>query len=114
MHLMPKVLRTFCGMENCMQYVIGADGELYKCEHSVGKQNEIVGDISVGPYFSDLEMLFYSSIPQKCIEEVCPFLPMCLGGCANERLHNKHIRDCKQIKEKHLLLLSTYLELLRN
>ena len=47
MHLMPKVLRTFCGMENCMQYVIGADGELYKCEHSVGKQNEIVGDIGL-------------------------------------------------------------------
>ena len=114
MHLMPKVLRTFCGMENCMQYVIGADGELYKCEHSVGKQNEIVGDINVGSYYNDLEMLFYSSIPQKCIEEVCPFLPMCLGGCANERLHNKHIRDCNQIKEKHLLLLSTYLELLKN
>ena len=114
MHLMPKVLRTFCGMENCMQYVIGADGELYKCEHSVGKQNEIVGDINVGSYYNDLEMLFYSSIPQKCIEEVCPFLPMCLGGCANERLHNKHIRDCNQIREKHLLLLSTYLELLKN
>ena len=31
----------------------------------------------------------------------------------NERLHNKHIRDCNQIREKHLLLLSTYLELLK-
>lgn len=112
-HLMPKVLRTFCGMENCMQYVIGPDGELYKCEHSVGKANEIVGDIYAGSYCNDNEMLFYSPVPQECLEKLCPFLPMCLGGCANERIHNKHIRDCEQIKDKHLLMLKTYLELLK-
>lgn len=112
--LMPKVRRTFCGMENCMQYVIGPEGELYKCEHSVGKADSIVGDINTGTYFNDLEMQFYSPVPQKCVEVACPFLPMCLGGCANERLHNKHTFDCTQEKEKHLLLLTTYLELLNN
>ena len=109
--LLPKVLRTFCGMENCTQYVIGPDGELYKCEHSVGKPDEIVGDVYTGSYYSDMEMDFYSEIPEKCMQEACKFLPMCLGGCANERLHKHHIRDCEQVKEKHLLLLKTYLEL---
>lgn len=110
-HLLPKVLRTFCGMENCMQFVIGTDGELYKCEHNVGKPAAIVGDIEVGPYYSDLEMSFYSQIPEKCVEERCPFLPMCLGGCVNERVHNNHIRDCEQVKKKYLMMLETYLTL---
>lgn len=111
-HLLPKVLRTYCGMENCMQFVIGPDGELYKCEHNVGKPSEIVGDIEVGPYYSDLEMSFYSQIPDKCVKECCPFLPMCLGGCVNERIHNKHIRDCEQVRKKYLMMLETYLTLI--
>lgn len=101
-------------MENCMQYVIGPEGELYKCEHSVGKAEEIVGDLDTGTYSSDLEMQFYAPVPQKCIEAACPFLPMCLGGCANERLHTGHPCDCAQEKEKQLQLLSTYLELLHS
>lgn len=55
--MLPKVLRTFCGMENCTQYVIGPDGELYKCEHSVGKPDEIVGDVYTGSYYSYMEMV---------------------------------------------------------
>lgn len=112
--LLPKIRRMFCGMENCMQYVIGPEGELYKCEHSVGKAEEIVGDLDTGTYSSDLEMQFYAPVPQKCIEAACPFLPMCLGGCANERLHTGHPCDCAQEKEKQLQLLSTYLELLHS
>ena len=70
-----------------------------------------MGDVYTGSYYSDMEMDFYSEIPEKCMQEACKFLPMCLGGCANERLHKHHIRDCEQVKEKHLLLLKTYLEL---
>ena len=113
--LLPKIRRMFCGMENCMQYVIGPEGELYKCEHSVGKAEEIVGDLDTGTYSSDLEMQFYAPVPQKCIEAACPFFCRCVWADARTSGCIPVIPVIvRKEREKQLQLLSTYLELLHS
>lgn len=60
--------------------VINADGALYKCIFLIGRNEYSVGHISTGfnqNYISFLHLNKWRS----CLEENCPFVPLCAGGC---------------------------------
>ena len=81
-------------------YVIGTKGELYICEHLVGQEQYIVGNIKDQ---SD-QLLRQGTIwdSNRIIDECtpCPILPICLGHCTSQR-YIDHI-DCE--KEKRIEL----------
>lgn len=81
-------------------YVIGTKGELYICEHLVGQEQYIVGNIKDQ---SD-KLLRQGTIwdTNRIIDECtpCPILPICLGHCTSQR-YIDHI-DCE--KEKRIEL----------
>ena len=90
---LPQKIATGCGSMRNYTCVIGPNGELYRCEHCLGDQNWIIGDVKYGFYCNEADKLFLErKMPIKCYK--CDILPVCAGGCtADAVLHNIEF-DC--------------------
>lgn len=66
-------------------YVIGTNGELYICEHLIGQQEYIVGNIKDQSGRIDRAGTIWDTnrIIDDCAD--CPILPICLGYCTSQR-----------------------------
>lgn len=85
MYNKPKLLS--CGLCKTQNFVIGPEGELYRCEHHVGHPENIIGDIKNERYYTDAEMDFFlPHCPAKC--KKCKFYPTCLCGCKSNQILN--------------------------
>jgi uncharacterized protein len=80
----PKASFGGCGTTRMNYYVIGPEGELYKCWNDLGDAKEIVGYIDKDN-FTNYELLTkYIAGPtamddEECIK--CKIFPICEGGC---------------------------------
>ncbi|MCK9476150.1 MAG: SPASM domain-containing protein [Candidatus Muirbacterium halophilum] len=90
----PKSMYQACSANALHSYVIGPEGELYKCWRDLGKAEMIVGSVTgdipvnntlLAKYLVDITP--YTS--EKCKD--CFFLPLCNGGCPNLRFSNKYL-----------------------
>lgn len=85
----PKLSGCTATFDNA--YVIGVEGELYKCWVDVGKKERTVGNIFskeqntslLSEYMVGTDMF----TDNKCLN--CTFLPICNGGCGLRRLEYK-------------------------
>lgn len=84
----PRTVNNFCGADSINSYVIGADGELYKCWNDIGIKERAVGNIvnhgtgNAELYFN--YMLFDPTEDETC--SGCKLLPICMGGCPSYRI----------------------------
>lgn len=81
-----------CGATYLNSYVIGPEGELYKCWVDVGKKERIVGSVIDMKLFNEYLMADYLVNANMYDDEECQkcmILPICDGGCAIRRLNNK-------------------------
>lgn len=78
-----------CMVQMVNAYVIGPEGELYKCWHHLGVSEKIVGNIFSSKVITDYGvladiMLKNDSISDdKCLK--CVLFPSCDGGCTDNR-----------------------------
>ena len=80
----PRYRKTFCRLYCLNNFVIGPEGELYKCEHYIGKKDKVVGDIYTGYYYNEEMLSFLANpIPEKCKE--CKLFPICVSGCPAQK-----------------------------
>lgn len=81
---LPRYRKSFCGLFKLKNTVIDPEGYLYKCEHFVGRQDKIIGDVDQGYYYTD-EMLHFVSnkTHEKCYG--CKLFPICIGGCPAQK-----------------------------
>ena len=106
-----------CTLASKNNFVIGPEGELYKCEHHVGQKDLEVGhikEVEVG-HVEDFEVgsieevdnekiKVYESIcssvagDSKC--KTCSVYPVCMGGCPNSYLEMKQNFDCESYRER--------------
>lgn len=100
----------FCGLRRNSSFVIGPNGELYKCEHDIGNNQHVVGDIHNGYYYNNYLMDYISSkIQEKC--KTCKLLPICMGGCNSISKSTAKGYDC-YISENFLITnLKNYIHL---
>ena len=94
-----------CGLTKLNNAVIGPNGDFYRCEHHIGKAENVVGNCKEGYFYNDKEMeqLFYPH-EKKCSE--CAFFPTCMGGCRNERIMKGRDQDfCDSFKTELVELL---------
>ncbi|MDE7471060.1 MAG: radical SAM protein [Paramuribaculum sp.] len=100
-HFYPTSNRRECAIRNPNTYVIGPEGEIYKCWNDVGDSKRIVADI-YGNVKNEKLLLDYlcGADPledPKC--NSCILLPVCSGGCPYERLRGTPEEDlCPLIK----------------
>ncbi len=92
-----------CSLSCKHNYCIGPNGELYKCEHHLGKKDYVVGDVwGKTDVFSDLFRVISDNCEKNPECAKCPVFPICMGRCPNSYLlHEKNI-DCKSFIE-HLI-----------
>lgn len=92
--LFPRLSNTAgCTATMTNAYIIGPEGELYKCWKDVGDKDKVIGNIVSGKMTNATlfhrymqESKWYNR--QECKE--CSLLPVCDGGCANDYLRTKH------------------------
>lgn len=79
-----------CGATSTSSYVVGPEGEFYKCWNHVGNP-----EMTVGSVFEPIEMnaLYISNLVESFEKEEecrdCKYLPICMGGCVDIRLRVK-------------------------
>lgn len=87
----PGVKSNYCCADTLSAYVVGPNGDLYKCWNDVGCSERSVGNIKepVEKYNKVyLDYLLWSPFDsQECIE--CNLLPLCMGGCPHHGLKSK-------------------------
>ncbi|MEW8355077.1 MAG: radical SAM protein [Candidatus Thiodiazotropha sp.] len=105
---------NICSANTKNSFVIGPEGELYKCWEDVGQENMVVGNVSSDTPFNNNELVaLYSTgtdpfLDQECKE--CSVFPICSGGCANRRLRAKYFNeDGMEYCSLYKLNLQTYL-----
>lgn len=82
--------RRECAVRKSNAFVIGPEGELYKCWNDVGKQERIYGNITNGGTITNESVLYNYLIgadqfnDSECLN--CVLLPTCAGGCPYTRL----------------------------
>lgn len=87
--------RTFkgCMSQRMNAFVIGVEGELYKCWHHLGIEEKIVGSIfdpnTITDYslLSDMMIMDDALFDNECRK--CVLFPSCHGGCIDEKSRNK-------------------------
>lgn len=78
---------TGCGATNAQGYVIGPQGELYKCWNDVGNPKRVVGSIFEPAQWHPLHVQFLTESFEDDPEcRDCAVLPICLGGCVDRRI----------------------------
>ena len=108
---------NICSANSRNGFVVGPDGELYKCWEDVGKADMVIGTIYKDDFITNRELVVRYSVGSdpyldaKCRE--CKVLPICGGGCANKRLRAKYFHEeglefCSLYKDSIVTYLMEY------
>jgi len=103
-------------------YVVGPEGELYKCWEDVGKKEMEVGNIHEDPQLSNqvLQARYVSEMDAyndpECRE--CKTLPVCGGGCVQKRMQyrlgwDRKQKFCSVYNERLIDYLEAYIDAVR-
>ena len=116
----PKYQNKGCMVNHINSYIIGPDGELYKCWNDFGNEEKIIGNISdtkmSNKYLFHRYMHELSAFSDAECKD-CLLFPICTGGCSWYRNKNKFedgkFNLCYEYKDKNLFenyLINTYLK----
>ena len=115
--IFPRTKIGGCTLTTKNAYVVGPDGELYKCFHDLGVKEEIVG--SVESFINwNTSLIAEGMVGASYLDnrrcEKCFFFPICDGGCPKVRMYNnrdKGKRDtCSYFKNNIKELLEIHYE----
>jgi uncharacterized protein len=116
-------LDSLCIATTYLGFVIGPQGELYKCWEDVGNPGMSIGSIFLDKAVTNPELQALYSIGIDAYSDVncreCAVLPICGGGCANKRLKKKWLGDegpdfCSPYKENLIAYLEAYIDSFRS
>lgn len=110
---------TECAIRNPSSFVIMPDGSLYRCWETVGEPECCIGHIredgkiAYSNYNDILENklnIFDPLLDNTC--KICPYLPLCYGGCPSKNINTKgKIRfQCSSYKEHLEEWIELYLD----
>lgn len=89
---LPKFRRHSCVATKYFAFVIGPDGEIYKCWRMVGNPDNVLGNVCDGikdmHMFSDYITGVDYTRDTKCLN--CEFIALCGGGCPIVRMRNRN------------------------
>ncbi|MBQ6760530.1 MAG: radical SAM protein [Prevotella sp.] len=108
MQMYPKTSFGECCARHISSFVIGPNGELYKCWNDIGIKDKEIGHLNSFSLF-DKNCLTYmlDNDPLESEEcEQCFFFPICHGGCPYNRIYKKESDSCTCFKNnlKRMLL----------
>lgn len=88
----PRHVISGCTANNITGYVVGPEGEIYKCWEDVGDKQCVVGNVKE-KQFTNLSLLADYMLRSSNLQDPecndCPLLPICTSNCPKFRLANK-------------------------
>lgn len=111
-----------CSAKRANSFVVGPQGELYKCWVDVGDEDKIVGRVGDDNLPSKPELIAQYSLAAdayhdpRCRE--CRVLPICGGGCLVKRrggqlARKQHVESCSVYKDHLTQYLEAYIKTLK-
>lgn len=112
----PQTSESGCCATCLSSYIIGPEGEIYKCWEDVGNETKSIGNIQDQQYTNISLLSKYMLHGSHLIDEECrdcPLLPICSEDCAKNRIENKFCNAentlCSIYKNKNYEALSKML-----
>jgi uncharacterized protein len=115
-------LDSICIANTHQGFVVGPEGELYKCWENVGRPEMIIGSIYLDNPITNPELQALYCIGSDAYSDPecreCNVLPICGGGCANKRLRRKlfgeeGVEFCSPYRTKLISCLEAYIDTFR-
>ena len=89
---LPKYRRHSCVASKYFAFVIGPEGEIYKCWRMVGNKTECIGNVNDGTFdmvkFSKYLVGADYTLDPQCLN--CQLVTLCGGGCPLVRMRNRY------------------------
>lgn len=96
LNVFPKKTSIGCTLTKKNAFVVGPDGELYKCWDDVGLADKVVGSIDKFNNWN-MPLIAEGMVGCSCLDsqecKECYYFPICNGGCHRIRQKNLHC-DC--------------------
>ena len=99
-----------CMIDSASSYIIGPEGEIYKCWNDTGHKDRVVGSIFEDRSADRVRMYRYlneSSMFNDPNCKDCLVFPICSGGCGHYRYRNKfegaNFEVCTRFRDKNIL-----------
>lgn len=90
-HFYPSLKSKGCCATHVNSFVIGPEGEFYKCWNDVGSERKIIGYVNKKE-LTNKDLFNRYILSTNCFKNdecrECFFLPICVGGCAYYKLEN--------------------------
>jgi uncharacterized protein len=111
------------GATGLLGFVVGPEGELYRCWNDVGRPERVVGDVRAEEAVigSVLQARYATGVDPYDDPEcrACAVLPICGGGCAHRRLLVKYagredVDSCSPYKTRLQESLEAYVDAKRS
>lgn len=87
--LYPFRINKGCMIQSMNSFVVGPEGELYKCWHHLGIDSKIVGSVLSSPTIMNFDMLADMMIKDDVLQDnkckSCVLFPSCYGGCTDDK-----------------------------
>lgn len=79
---MPELflLGSWCISKRKYSYIIGPEGEIYKCLSGIGRKEFVEGNL-LSYDLHDIQSYLFFELYHECFHEKCPFIPVCHTGC---------------------------------
>lgn len=110
----PTIRDKTCSAVRINSYIIGPEGEIYKCWNDVSNKNKIIGYIN-SSRLTNADLLAKYMVDSSIFDDAkckdCFFFPICAGGCPQYRLQNKYengsynlcaVRNDKKVNKQYL------------
>lgn len=93
-----------CGVQSQSSFVIGPEGELYKCWHHIGMPDKVIGNVLAPNIITDIDryatyILENDNLFDKDCHD-CVLFPSCTGGCV----------DLRNLKQDYCMVAKSNLE----
>ena len=92
-----------CSARHITSFVIGPEGELYKCWNDIGIKEKTIGTVKEVSLSHELllKYLLENDPLSDCNCENCSCFPICEGGCPYKRIYQKDGQEsfCKAKRE---------------
>lgn len=114
---------NICVANSYYGYVIGPEGEIYKCWEDVGKNKMVIGSVHDNLSVSNLELEARYIIGTDPFDDEnckkCSIMPICGGGCVNKRMRSQQFGEesldyCSPLKKNLTKYLEAYLDIKHN
>lgn len=108
----PYPIGNSCAADYDLSMIIAPNGDIYKCHMEIGQKNRAIGNILETDKIeiSKIKKTMFFDPTRDEICGKCKYMPICMGGCAKERIGERRLCDYRKYVLDNYLSDISYIE----